>query len=1606
MYTILSPGIAGLTPDLSAVNGAFGDEDETFIVTYTETSSGDAVDLEDCKVTGVSDDSSKEYTESEVKNIGLEGLTEGVDYEKVITTESDKDGLKWWIVEFKPKSGKTKGSRKKMKLRVKTSQESSDHAPKNVKVRLMGEEAGSDGTKYVVTEVSWDEDKDVGVCEMRPFVADENGGAYEYLIKEDGQSIAREDDPSEVPEGFRYKVENGRNKFRMKVKKRKTGDAKTYTDSQSRQLSSGVGDGEELLVFVQSNVGGKLSDLYDGGPVVTKITDDNIKNKKVFTEEKGETADECDHNYTWIKMDDTFHEFKCSKCGDVHTTALHAFRKVQSADGNGTDYICMICNYKFVEEEELKPEEKPIIKEVEWKSIEEGFDVSFVTLLKPFTTAEGVIGTLIVWGGDEASGEPIAEGDIKKEDCAVEESTETTVTLKAPVKDTIWNVLLEELNKMDKVTVALKQKQEKLTETGEKKTEDVLSEPVTVEKGKKKTQVEIQEECSHDQAYGRVYVSLDNEHHSRRCGKCLKELSVDFHGSRKYVPENDKTHAWVCKQCGGVINSGIPHDITTEPCVNEAGDCTGYYTEKCDTCGWQGDMEIECKHPADKRTYYKVDQNVHDDICTQCGDIVKENQPHELEVVTKDAGQHTYTCKKCGETWDEDHAWGERMFTQIRSVGLGLARDFKYREKCSICGAYRTGWIRGIISFPWTRYYFDHEQLELAILEGKTPDSWKNRSPAGEFSLNAFLQTTSVLGILVPGMKLGERYMDLDGRKVSLIAAGSTQFSGTVNEGGYYGKGMDFKVFDKSGNEITNKSSKDKINNVQGLDALLGDGDADTGEWLSDDCFVDVSDVDGFIIAFNGETLKSVEDGTYTIELVEVLEDPEDPTAEPVAVILPMSYTVTTVNGEKCVTPIHPADTLVDTSGKTYEVNIDSSEYTYTGETITPTVTVAGSDGTEFKEGTDYTLSYYKFSENNGETVLTPIDKSAVKDTGAYRVVVTGISDTWAGSGYTDFTVVNQMTASIAPVTLKQGENTEPVISLGEGYFVTNVTYADAAEAKKATAAGITVMTTGTDRDGVLCEVHVSVDDCAYVGTTEIKLHVEGESIDGKAGSATVTASVTVEKGTEIIEPEASAWNLFEDDCIHEYAIGGVIAKKKLNNSNKTSAAYFDATLYKGKITVALKSGADRKKAATANTFDFDLGELGSVSYTLPITYNMPVLKLSSSKGTVKKGKATNLNTTVLVQTENGNYVPFDLTRAEIYYGQPAAPGAPAVTADANGQVTIPVSAKSSGKLVINKDGWNEKISLAYTVTETKSGADVLAVDLGGLKQVTLNTNAPEQTFDFPITLNGEPVTSDMVTITSSKPGTEALASVGEGILSVSLGRSGIGKGNYTLTFKQNEGSAKATVKVKVSDKVISATGKVKQKYDIVTGQPMVVIPTLKEVGGEITDVSVAAAPGAIYTDFEAVMDGGNINVYYTGTKAIDVKNMKIGDLKFSITVEGIDAPVEFTLKNVTAKKTTPKVKASKVTIPKSALEKADGSTVIATANILSSYVDSAKHTQTITPADVKLVPKNVEAVRDESDYSRILIKKLTGKSGSIKATLTYGGGVTKTVTIKVAQGK
>ena len=495
--------------------------------------------------------------------------------------------------------------------------------------------------------------------------------------------------------------------------------------------------------------------------------------------------------------------------------------------------------------------------------------------------------------------------------------------------------------------------------------------------------------------------------------------------------------------------------------------------------------------------------------------------------------------------------------------------------------------------------------------------------------------------------------------------------------------------------------------------------------------------------------------------------------------------------------------------------------------------------------------------------------------------------------------------------------------------------------------------------------------------------------------STPVTADITLYAGWEAIpEPdpivieEAANWNLYEDASVHEYKVRGISVDGTVENSNEKSKAYYEAKLSGTVITVRVIG--DRKEAAKPENaaLKFDLGENGVIEFNLPVSYEKPVLKLSSNAAVIKKGKETVLRTTVLVKNADGSFEPYDMTDVTV-----SGNGLGTVTKVADGSIEIRTSAAGKGKISILKDSWDGATAVSFDFTVKSSKKDLLDVDLGGLKTVVVNSNAKDQVFRFDVTLNGAVPAEGAVKIVDKK--NTGLATISEDGKLLIAYKDGVKNGTYTITLQADE--AKTNVKIRVSGKALdkAVTAKVKTKYDVVTGQSMLVVTKLKDVSGTIEAVSVAEE------GFAARLDGsGNIVIDYNGDK-INAENLKIGKLTLKLTISGLTDPVTLTLKNVKAKKTTPKVKVATITIPADA-EAAEGK-ILGSTNIVSSYKTGSGEVKTLKPVKAEIVgtPKNVVAKVNESDPGEIDIYSIAKKSVSFKVKLTYAGGVTKTVTVK-----
>lgn len=103
-------------------------------------------DLSKAKFTGTKGDG-EEYSSSEIKKVGLEGLREGKDYTKSISTEDNEDGTQSWVVKFEPVEGVSTGER-------------------IFKGKKKGQEGAEEGRKYKLTvyyAVVTDQSTDVNV---------------------------------------------------------------------------------------------------------------------------------------------------------------------------------------------------------------------------------------------------------------------------------------------------------------------------------------------------------------------------------------------------------------------------------------------------------------------------------------------------------------------------------------------------------------------------------------------------------------------------------------------------------------------------------------------------------------------------------------------------------------------------------------------------------------------------------------------------------------------------------------------------------------------------------------------------------------------------------------------------------------------------------------------------------------------------------------------------------------------------------------------------------------------------------------------------------------------------------------------------------------------------------------------------------------------------------------------------------------------------------------------------------------------------------------------------------------------------------------------------
>ncbi|MBQ9384551.1 MAG: hypothetical protein IJT87_09970, partial [Ruminiclostridium sp.] len=1106
----------------------------------------------------------------------------------------------------------------------------------------------------------------------------------------------------------------------------------------------------------------------------------------------------CDKIYTSLGSDD--HKWTC-KCGNESEREAH---KIETFRVTANKYLdnCILCDYVALKE---NAGSAPSVNEVEWFE-DDTFFVQ-LELLRDYWSIDNIVLQLLGFENDEDGGAQIGESK--------EITTESGDEIKIIEKEKVWEVEIE-----SKIKWEVEPPEEITIRIGGKKPgggEVIVTEKIKVRKGKKTTPEKTDpDKCEH---FG---------------------TGIEYHS------KSDTMHYTVCAKCHTLLDDNIPHEWGTE--ITGSG-TAGKVIRKCTKCG--ATREEDCPHNApDTNKYVSTnDVDTHSIVCGICEQVIGEEPHGETEAHAKNDKFHFLTCKKCGGyAGDKNHKLGKRIFTSVKSKVSRLGKYYyvTYTQRCTDCGTIFTGEIcatsNGLLGwFCRTDLGLMHQILNEQIREEystpmKVVNGVSNVLWTGLFCSGIYSLMTAAL----------EATVNTDGKTTFGVM--------TIDKNAINNSMGEFKCFTKDGKEITKKADRDNA----ALLMALSDAAPEEG-WSEEDYCLDLSDNmnDEIFYVVHPSVLNALEDGEHTMTVMTYVVDENDPSAVPKAIANTSTFWVSTETdpetGEtiKVMSDMKPLGAMMCVSdGSPVRMNLSQDTFYYTGSAINaPAAVLTTEMGVELAENSDYTLEYYKI---DGET-LTVIPKDKMMQVGTYRIVATAKSEDYAGEAYADFRIIDGVAADVGDVTVGSGSVAKLDVRVFDtDYAVSDVQFADSDESAKAAKAGLDLfrMTTIAEGDS---GYYIGAAENAPIGTTELKLRIDSETAAGVTATSCATFKVTVKNGDTPTPPEpvpTSEWNLFESIDEHIFAVN-VTSKTEVANSNKASAKFFDATLSKDRITVTLKDGADRKKAVNSNILEFDLGEEGSVTYLMPLVYSKPTLKLSTAKATVKSGVETTLTTEVL-QLTDGIYTPFDLTGARLKYGSNSVRAL-------DSTVFITVSGKASDKLMISKDGWNanDPVQLAFTVSAVTK--DVLTLDLGGLKQVTLNTNAPEQVLSFPLTFNGAPASASTVAIDSSKKGS-ALGSIGDGVLNVSIGRSGIGKGSYTLNL--SAGGAKLAVKVKVSDKALNSaiTAKVTQKYDIVTKQPMMIVPTLKEVSGKITGVEMSGLAG-----FGVMLENGNIRIDYNG---------------------------------------------------------------------------------------------------------------------------------------------
>ena len=498
--------------------------------------------------------------------------------------------------------------------------------------------------------------------------------------------------------------------------------------------------------------------------------------------------------------------------------------------------------------------------------------------------------------------------------------------------------------------------------------------------------------------------------------------------------------------------------------------------------------------------------------------------------------------------------------------------------------------------------------------------------------------------------------------------------------------------------------------------------------------------------------------------------------------------------------------------------------------------------------------------------------------------------------------------------------------------------------------------------------------------------------------------------------------------------------------------------------TVTVKAPAkDLSKAASASNSVITIpvksdsgNEIGQFSYSLPVYYQKPKLKLTSTSGTVNtaKGGETTLVTTVTEKKSSGAFEKMSLDNlADDGLKYNAKSGSVVIgVGDEVGEITLTTSAKASGKISIQLENWVEPMELSYTVKATNK--NVLTSDK---KQVIFNLNSYDDTGANPdsqsieLFVNGEPAEAGALTLVKMPNGWDASGlKVADGCIDESSKQltdstltfeySGTKPANksktYSFQFKTSD-NKKITVKAQMSKLALAnkaLTYKTQTKMNLSTGQRMVLIPQFKGVTGEYEDVKLASGDEKT---FELEPDYERGQVYLAPADGVTLSSKTQYTPTIEATVGGVPVTTQLKFKPQQSNVT---VKIDKVTVPKTKME--DG-TMEAEANVLCTYKQGGKtfttapNRQGDTDAVTFMIDNKTKApavggeelgklgltdgwykidkanvlVKYEASTGTILVrptgKVVKPKNGSVKVWLNFNGKIVKkTLNVKIDKTK